>query len=270
MNAKTLVVIALVLGSISAYSVSRWVGIGGSGGTNVTLAVAKITAGSTIESSQVKVYAWPNSSIPEGAFSKTADVVGRIAQEEILPGNVISASKLAAPGSKGGLEAAIAQGKRAITVKVNEVIAVAGFAQPGSYIDVIVNVKDNNGQSFSKTVLSRVKVLAVAQDTTGDPNKPKVVNAVTLELSPKESEALDLARNVGSISLSLRNQMDQSVDARGLTSYQDLFPVNGARRPSANAGASTGDGEKRKRASRNLGSDKVEVIKGTSVSETSF
>jgi pilus assembly protein CpaB len=271
MSARALVVLALILGSISAYTVSRWVGIGGHNGAKVVLATTKINPGSPIEASQIKVYIWPNSNVPEGAFSKVKQVVGRVAQQEILPGDVVSASKLASPDSKAGLEAAIASGKRAITVKVNEVIAVAGFAMPGSYIDVIVNVKDNNNaQPFSKTVLSHVKVLAVAQDTAGDPNKPKVVNAVTLELTPKESEALDLARNVGSISLSLRNQFDQTQEPQGMTRYGDLFP-GGDLHPEAVAVQPTSKvGKEKSPQHTNKSRDKVEVIRGTNVSEAAF
>jgi pilus assembly protein CpaB len=102
----------------------------------------------------------------------------------------------------------IPEGKRAITVKVDEVIAVAGFALPGSYVDILVSGKDADKQQFSRTVLSRVKVLAVAQETASEPDKPKVVKAVTLELTTREAEELDLARNIGVLSLVLRNELD--------------------------------------------------------------
>ena len=125
--------------------------------------------------------------------------------EPVLPG------KLAPKTATGGLSSIIQEGKRAITVRVNEVIAVAGFALPGSYVDVLVSGKDADNQPFARTVLSRIKVLAVAQETTTDPDKPKVVDAVTLELTPLESEKLDLARNIGKLSLVLRNEFDTSV-----------------------------------------------------------
>ena len=89
-------------------------------------------------------------------------------------------------------------------------IGVAGFALPGSYVDVLVSARDARNEPFSKIVLGRVKVLAVAQETAADPAKPKVVNAVTLELTPAESERLDLARSVGSLSLALRNELDRA------------------------------------------------------------
>jgi pilus assembly protein CpaB len=123
----------------------------------------------------------------------------------------------------GGLSAVIAEGKRAMTVRVNDVVGVAGFALPGNYVDVMVNAQQEKtrgeeGKQISKTVLERVLVLAVAQEAGRDDTKPKVVSAVTLELSPEDSEKLDLARSVGTLSLVLRNQVDkQTVATLGVT-----------------------------------------------------
>jgi pilus assembly protein CpaB len=118
----------------------------------------------------------------------------------------------------------VPEGKRAMTVRVNDVVGVAGFALPGTYVDVMVNTQDEGGQhgdrdhSISKIVLERILVLAVAQEADRDSTKPKVVNAVTLELTPKDAEFLDLARSVGTLSLVLRNQVDpQPVQTSGAT-----------------------------------------------------
>jgi pilus assembly protein CpaB len=110
----------------------------------------------------------------------------------------------------------VSPGKRAMTVRVNDVVGVAGFAMPGNFVDVLVNTqgeKQKGGNadkdpSISKIVLERILVLAIAQEASRDDNKPKVVNAVTLELSPEQTETLDLARSVGTLSLVLRNQID--------------------------------------------------------------
>jgi pilus assembly protein CpaB len=101
-------------------------------------------------------------------------------------------------------------------VRVNDVIGVAGFALPGNFVDVIVSTekeappgeRSNNAQSISKIVLERILVLAVAQEVSRDDTKPRVVNAVTLEVTPAQAEHLDLARSVGTLSLALRNQVD--------------------------------------------------------------
>jgi pilus assembly protein CpaB len=121
-------------------------------------------------------------------------------------------SKLAPVGTKGGLSAVIDKGDRAITVRVNDVVGVAGFALPGNYVDVIVNTQEpGKGEqaSISKIVLEKILVLAVAQQVSRDDTQPKVVNAVTLQVSPDQAEKLDLARSVGTLSLVLRNQVDK-------------------------------------------------------------
>jgi pilus assembly protein CpaB len=120
-------------------------------------------------------------------------------------------SRLAPVGTKGGLSAVIDKGDRAITVRVNDVVGVAGFALPGNYVDVIVNTQEpgSGQQSISKIVLEKILVLAVAQQVSRDDTQPKVVNAVTLQVSPDQAEKLDLARSVGTLSLVLRNQVDE-------------------------------------------------------------
>jgi pilus assembly protein CpaB len=144
-----------------------------------------------------------------------------------VPGEPVLESRLSPVDVKGGLSATLAPGKRAITVRVNDVIGVAGFALPGSWVDVLVSARDARNEPFSKIVLERVKVLAVAQETAGDPAKPKVVSAVTLELTPAESERLDLARSVGSLSLALRNELDRNIPASMGTRLEDLMRASG-------------------------------------------
>ena len=193
---------------MAAFTAARWVGVAQSSGSKVVIVNQSIEAGKAITADQVRSVDWPGSPVPQGAPTRTTDVVGRIARVPMIPGEPVLPGKLAPINATGGLSSIIPEGKRAITVRVNEVIAVAGFALPGSYVDVLVSGKDANSQPFSRTVLSRIKVLAVAQETTADPDKPKVVNAVTLELSTHESERLDLARNIGVLSLVLRNELD--------------------------------------------------------------
>src|SRR5207237_4118458 len=160
---------------------------------------------------------WPSGSMPKGAFANPADLDSRVLRASVLSGEPILESKLAPVGSKGGLSAVVAEGKRAMTVRVNDVVGVAGFALPGNYVDIIVNTQEegpkgaaNKDQTISKIVLEHILVLAVAQEAGRDETKPKVVSAVTVEVSPEQAEKLDLARSVGSLSLALRNQVDKS------------------------------------------------------------
>ena len=125
----------------------------------------------------------------------------------------------------------IAEGKRAMTVRVNDVVGVAGFALPGNYVDIVVNTEEDTGKlsdgrtkSISKIVLDHILVLAVAQESSvREEGKPKVVNAVTLEVTPEQAEKLDLARSVGQLSLVLRNQLDTSPVATDGSTKQSML-----------------------------------------------
>ena len=204
--------IALSLGAMAAFTAARWMGVtktdDKASEVKVVVVEQPIDAGKAITPDQIKAIDWPGSVVPAGSLARPSDVAGRIAKVSMIPGEPVLPDKLAPVNATGGLSSIITAGKRAITVKVNEVIAVAGFALPGSYVDVLVSSKDAEGHPFSRTVLSRVKVLAVAQETTAEKDKPKVVNAVTLELTPSEAEKLDLARSIGELSLDLRNELD--------------------------------------------------------------
>jgi pilus assembly protein CpaB len=172
-----------------------------------------------------KLAEWPADSVPKGAFTDPKQLDGRVFKTNVLMGEPVVETRLAPVGTLGGLSALITEGKRALTVRVNDVIGVAGFALPGNYVDVIVSTQKDAGpnsnareQAISKIVLERILVLAVAQEVNRDETKPKVVNAVTLEVTPEQAEKLDLARSVGTLSLALRNQVDpQSARTDGAT-----------------------------------------------------
>lgn len=209
MKPSILIGSSLVFGAVAAFFVAQLTKSPSvAKGPHVVIAASAIPAGTELSPSQLQSLDWPSSAIPKDVFADTKLLQHRVARQAIEAGELVLESKLAPVDSKAGLAATIPSGKRAISVRVNDVVGVAGFALPGNYVDVLVSAKDQNGHAFSKIVLNRVKVLAVAQDTVADPSKPKIVNAVTLELTPEESEQLDLARSIGSLSLVLRNEMD--------------------------------------------------------------
>ncbi|AAM71675.1 conserved hypothetical protein [Chlorobaculum tepidum TLS] len=228
MKRPIFVVIALTLGAMTAFIAARWMSGPKASGPSVVIVEQPIAAGRPILAGQIKAISWSGSVVPQEAFSRTADVVGRIALVPMIPGEPVLPGKLAPIGATGGLSSIIPAGKRAISVRVNDVVGVAGFALPGSYVDILVSGRDVSGQPFSRIVLSKVKVLAVEQDTVAEKDKPKVVNAVTLELSPQESEKLDLARNIGALSLVLRNELDTTVvNSVGVRLSDVVYPQRG-------------------------------------------
>ena len=208
--------LALVLAVGAVFAAAKWINSRATGNTaKVAVAMVDISLGSRITPEMIRMVDWPSSAMPPGAFTEAKMIDSRVARSTIQRGEPIMETKLAPPGTQGGLSAVVANGKRAMTVRVNDVVGVAGFALPGNFVDILVNTQEDvvkkNGMrdaSISKIVLERILVLAIAQDPNRDDTKPKVVNAVTLELSPEQTEKLDLARSVGTLSLVLRNQID--------------------------------------------------------------
>ena len=218
-NTRALVMIGVsfVVALGAVWLASRWVSEQGALGTSkVAVAATDIDLGARLTREMMRVADWPSASVPAGALADDAKLVDRVTRTSVQKGEPILESKLAPEGAKAGLSAVVMQGKRAMTVRVNDVIGVAGFALPGNFVDIMVNTqeeskgsnRDANDTSVSKIVLEHILVLAVAQEAGRDESKPKVVNAVTLEVTPAEAEKLDLARSVGTLSLVLRNQID--------------------------------------------------------------
>ena len=206
--------IAMIAGLAAVILAARWIQTQGGVKGTIAVANADIELGGRISPEMIRMAEWPEGSTPAGSFVDPAKLQGRVVLVSIQRGEPLTEGRLAPIGTKGGLSAVVPEGKRAMTVRVNDVVGVAGFALPGTYVDVMVNTQDEGGQrgdrdrSISKIVLERILVLAVAQEADRDSTKPKVVNAVTLELTPKDAEFLDLARSVGTLSLVLRNQTD--------------------------------------------------------------
>lgn len=225
-NTRALIVLAIaLLAGIGAVLLAfRWLSNQSTSNVaRVVVAAADINLGQRISADMVKLVDWPTGSVPEASFSEADQLDGRVARTGMQRGEPVLETKLAPKGSQGGLSAVIGEGRRAITVRVNDVIGVAGFALPGNFVDIIVNThRDDKGngnqQAISKIVLERILVLAVAQEVNRDDTKPRVVNAVTLEVTPEQAEAIDLARSVGTLSLVLRNQIDPAdVTTAGVT-----------------------------------------------------
>jgi pilus assembly protein CpaB len=228
-KAMGLLALAVVAGLAAALYAAGWVSQRANvAAQKVVVAAVDIELGSKINPQMLTLAEWPSGSLPDGAFHDVKDLQDRVLKVGVLRGDALLERKLAPRGTQGGLSAVITEGKRAMTVRVNDVIGVAGFALPGNYVDVMVNahLEDRRGEKpaqISMTVLEQVLVLAVAQEASRDDTKPKVVSAVTLELTPEDAEKLDLARSVGTLSLVLRNQLDKKVVATtGVTKHQLL------------------------------------------------
>jgi len=218
-NARPLLVIliSIIVGAAAVAVAARWVATQASiSTTQVVVASRDLEVGTRLAADMVKTVEWPAGTSLKDPVTVPDKVYERVVNAQVLRGEPIVEAKLAPRGEKGGLSAVLEQGTRAITVKVNEIVGVAGFALPGNYVDVMVNAADDRNLSVSKIVLERILVLAVAQDVSTSETKPRVVSAVTLQVTPQQAEKIDLARSIGSLSLVLRSQVDKgSSDTAG-------------------------------------------------------
>jgi pilus assembly protein CpaB len=167
--------------------------------------------GSMIAKEDVKLVAWPSSDPLPGGFDKPEKVVGRGVIAPVLQNEPLSESKLAPIEAGAGLPPTIPQGMRAISVKVNEVIGVAGFTVPGTRVDVLAMVRDGNN-AMSRIVVNDVQVLtsgtAFDQEQSRKDGKPIKTTVVTLAVTPSDAERIALAASDGQIVLTLRNPLD--------------------------------------------------------------
>ncbi|HJV00204.1 MAG TPA: Flp pilus assembly protein CpaB [Burkholderiaceae bacterium] len=280
-RAMIMMLVAIVLAFGAVLVAAQWINKQSASNTQkVAVALVDIPLGSRINAEMVRLVDWPAAAMPPGSFNDPKVLDTRVTRTTIQRGEPLMEGKLAPPGTQGGLSAVVAEGKRAITVRVNDVVGVAGFTLPGNYVDILVNTQEEGARnsvrdpSISKIVLEHILVLAIAQEAGRDDTKPKVVNAVTLEVTPEQAEKLDLARSVGTLSLALRNQIDpKPVETAGATKSTLLgrtAPVPETKPAPAAAPLPRVPAPRRVAAVRPPAGNQVEIIKGLERSTQQF
>lgn len=184
----------------------------------VAVAAKPLPVGTMVRESDVKLVPWPASSPVAGGYSKVEEVVNRGVIASVVEHEPLTATKLSSVEAGAGLPPTIATGMRAISVKVNEVIGVAGFVVPGTRVDVVVTIGKQD-DSMSRVIVSNVQVLTAGtkydQEQAKD-GKPMPTTVVTLLVTPTDSERIALASTEGSIMLALRNPLDaEPTDTKG-------------------------------------------------------
>lgn len=176
----------------------------------VVVAARPLPLGTELAASDVKRVAWPSSSPLADGFPRIEDVVGRGVIAELGTHEPITETKLAPKAAGAGLSPAIPPGMRAISVKVNEVIGVAGFATPGARVDVLVTVRRSE-DSITRVLVPNVPVLTAGtryDQEQAKQTKPIPATVVTLMVTPAQAEQIALASAEGQIALTLRNPLD--------------------------------------------------------------
>lgn len=209
---------ALLFGLLAAVSVSRYLSSAQAYSKNLnSVAVAKVAipVGTKIIAEQIMVVQFPKESTPDGAFDSPEKLTGRVAVTNIAAREPVTEARLAPHGTAGGLSAAIPEGYRAMTVKVDDVVGISGFIMPDTLVDVVVVIdpqeKNDVQGPISKIVLQNIKVLANGQniDKPEDERTANSVKAVTLLVTPEQAEKLALASSEGKLQLVMRNSIDQ-------------------------------------------------------------
>jgi pilus assembly protein CpaB len=221
MKARRLLVallVALVVSGLFTFWLSRRVGKG----THVNLpqekrqyvaAKAPLEAGELLKPAQLQLIDWPQSAVLEGGFTKVEDLAGRVVLYPLPKGEPILERQLAVAGAGVGLTAKISSGMRAISVRSDDIVGVAGFLLPGTHVDVLMTYRSNTATTDPKTitVLQDVVVLAAGQQIHPQADgKPINVNVVTLLLKPEDAQKIVLATSLGMIYFVLRNGADSA------------------------------------------------------------
>ena len=240
-RALLFLVIAVAAGGGAMVLVKQYMDrVRGAAGANAPQAMPVVVAAMDVpiavrlEAQHVKLVQWPKSDVPEGAYHSIKEVLDRTVQTNIMKGEPILLSRLADDQQGRGLAALLAPGIRAMAVQVDSVIGVAGFVQPGDFVDVITTMQPDEetqaalstkAANFSKIILQNIMVLAVGEHLSTEGSQAIKVQVVTLGVTPDQTERLALASQYGHITLTMRPRIDQAQEpTQGITPLRLLTP----------------------------------------------
>jgi pilus assembly protein CpaB len=268
-----MVVLAVVFGVVAVVLANMWLAgqRNAMAATNidtprdtVVVAAVPLKFGDVLSADKLREIAWPAGAIPEGAFKTSKDLLeaeggNRQALQAIGTNEPILATKITGAGQRATLSAVLAEGMRAVSIRVNDVLGVAGFVFPGDRVDVLLtrNVRDTDGneQSYVDVLLQSVKVLAVDQVADESSENPTVVKAVTVEVDTKDAQKLTLAAGSGQLSLALRQSASSEGEMTQRVTLADLTgetPEDAAKKREAEAQRLAALEAERKRAADEL------------------
>ena len=182
----------------------------------IVVAAGPLRFGQKIEKSSIRAVDWPAGALPAGAFKKVEDLLGdqpRMVLQAMEENEPVLASKITGPGARASLSAIIGQGMRALTLRVNDVLGVAGFVLPGDRVDILLTrTLEKDTPPITDVLMQNVKVLGIDQEADQKADKPLVVKAATFEVTTEEAQKLVLASQLGTLSLALRGVGTVNVD----------------------------------------------------------
>lgn len=191
----------------------------------VVAAGATLKFGDRLAKENLRLMDWPAGNVPEGAFKSIDELLGpepRVALQAIQPNELILANKVTGPGQRASLSAVITSGMRAMTIRVNDVLGVAGFVLPGDRVDIMLTREIVKDQPITNVLLQNVTVLGIDQRSEQQNNQPAVVKAVTIEVTTEQAQKITLAARVGVLSLALRDVSNVELAPVKPVSLKDL------------------------------------------------
>jgi pilus assembly protein CpaB len=206
--------------------------------TQIVVAELPVQVGAKLTEADVRLASYPKAAVPEGSFRTVSEVIGRGVLVSLVANEAVLVTKLAADGAGGGLMSTIPEGMRGITLKVNDVVGVAGFIVPGSRVDVILSGSPTSAGNIemAKVILENIQVSAAGQNMETDDNgRPLNVQSVTVLATPEQTQILALAQIDGRIQLALRNPLDLEKKRPIAVRREQLFDGGGASTPPAPA-----------------------------------
>lgn len=240
MRANTLIMIVLagIFGVLAVVLVNIWLAgqrnalaqSNGVQASTVVVAAIPLKFGDSLSADKLREIAWPAGALPAGAFKTVKDAMAgqgaRQALQSISANEPILAAKITGPGQRATLSAVLGEGMKAVSIRVNDVLGVAGFVFPGDRVDVLLTrtVRSDEGgdKSFVDVLLQSVKVLAVDQVADESKDSPTVVKAVTVEVDTKDAQKLTLAAGAGQLSLALRQAAGSQGETTERVTLADL------------------------------------------------
>jgi pilus assembly protein CpaB len=197
--------------------------------TPVLIANGDLPAGVPLTGSGVDVFDWPSDHLPDGAISERKNAVGRVLKRAVVEGEPLLESGLLRAGSEAGLHALIGKNRRAMSVKVDAVVGVAGWVKPGTRVDVLATLRRvdwDRPLPYSRVILQDITVLANDQKLEeADEGEAEIVSVVTLEVDPSQAQKLAYANSEGSLQLALRNPEDSRIVDTVAVTVGDVVPV---------------------------------------------
>ncbi|MFQ3175735.1 MAG: pilus assembly protein CpaB [Psychromonas sp.] len=232
MNKKTLmfIVLSVFFGLGAVLIAQNWLAENQpedltAGQIKVFMVNADLSVGTILDPKYIVSTVMPKNFLAAGTITDKSLLEDVVVKQKLFQGDIITQQRLAKKGEGSSLASLIGKNMRAVTIRVNDVVGVAGFLLPGNKVDVLNTYNGKGKKVATDVILSNVKILAVDQKASYDENKPQIVRAVTLELSIEQAGILMNARNKGNIQLALRNPNDQADTSTLITASADKPPT---------------------------------------------